>query len=286
MGDPAANNYSPQPATPPSFGLSVDLPVISKGRWQSGITYAPEGCVDGTTLSLYATGEKTPSNRPASVTWVPYILSVYQKCSTLGDDLDEARALGRRALLADTERQLAFEFEQGTISQSEQWQGAATPNTWLTDSTDPAFLTLEGAAVDPDQALRCLDSYLGTHNSGQPGAIHATIDVFDAWAQIEAIKQGSDGKWYTPTGNIVITSPGYTGAAPDDTAYAAGGKWAYATDMPRVFLDDIGPPNKDVQIVDRRNNDVLVLAERVALVEWERCRHAAIQVDIATCDLV
>lgn len=285
MGDPAANNYPAPIASPPEFGLAEWLGFTSKGRWTPGITYAPEGCVDGVTRSLYVVEEKTPTTRPATVTWIPYILSIFETCSTLGDDLDEARARGRRALEVDTERQLGLEFWEGTISQSENWNGAATPNTWLTDSTDPAFLTLEGAAVDPDQALRCLDSYLASHNSGQPGAVHAPVSVFDAWAQIDAIVE-RNGKWYTPTGHIVITSPGYTGSAPDDTAYAAGGQWAYATDLPRVFLADVKVPLTDAQMVDRRNNDVLVLAEREALVEFERCRHGAIQVDILTCDLV
>lgn len=280
MGDPAANNYSPQPATPPSFGLSVDLPVISKGRWQSGITYAPEGCVDGTTLSLYATGEKTPSNRPATVTWVPYILSVFQTCSTLGDDLDEARALGRRALLADTERQLAEEFWNGVISQTENWQGAATPNTWLSDDSDPGFVDLGGPA-HLTHALGCLDQFLSWNNSGQQGAIHATPLARTFWVGLNLLRY-ENGKYLSPNGHVVISSPGYSGDSPDG-AYGDANIWAYATDMPRVFLDDIGPPNKDVQIVDRRNNDVLVLAERVALVEWERCRHAGIQLNLEAC---
>lgn len=285
MGDPAANNYPAPPASPPEFGLTTAIKPITDGRWQGGIKYTPEGCITGTTRSLYQLAEKVPTTRRDEVTWIPYILSTYETCSTFSDDIDEARARARRALEADSERQLALEFWEGTISQSQQWQGADTPNTWLTDSTDPAYVTLASAAVDPATALRCLDTYLGQNNSGQQGAIHAPIPVFDYWAEESSIVF-RDGKWYTPTGHLVITSPGYPGTSPDDSAYAAGSLWAYATDLPRVFMAPVRPMGESVQVVNRRNNDVAPLAERLALAEWERCRHAGIGIDLDTCDLI
>lgn len=281
VAEPAANNYPAAPPSPPTYGLSLAIEPIKSGRWQGGIKYVPEGCTQGTTLSLYKVQEKTPSNRPAEVVWIPYILSYYERCSTLSDDFDEAAGRARRGLLVDTERQLAEEFWSGVISQSEQWQGAVTPNTWLTN----APLTLTGTPTDAVQALICLDAYLGHETTGEIGAIHAPIEVFDVWAAEDVIEKGPDGNWYTPIGNLVITSPGYSGDAPDDSGYPVG-LWAYATDIPRVFLTDVRVPGEALQATDRLNNDMAVLAERIALAEWKRCRHAGIPIDVDTCNLI
>lgn len=279
-GQSAPNPYPALPAAPPTFGLLASLPVVKSGRWQGGISYTPEGCVNGTTRDLYTVGQKTPTARPAAVTWYPYILSVFEKCSTFsGTEDNMARA--RRALLADSERQLGRELWSGTISSGTLPDTTAYPNKWLTK----APLVLEAAPLPPLQGLYCLDAYLGRNNSGQQGIIHAPIEAFDTWKSLQAIQQEADGKWYSPTGHLIIASPGYPGTGPDSRSYPAG-LWAYATDMVRVFMEDIVTPTELRDAVDRRDNTVQVLAERRALAEWSLCRQAGVEMSITTCDLV
>lgn len=271
------------PAVPPSYGLTASLPVESRSleEWGTGITYSPEGCVEGETYDKCDPPTLTPTERPATVEWMPYVLSVYTHCTTFGDAADADLSRATRLLNMDTERQLGHEFWTGELAQASTLpvSNDPWPNGYLA-STDSDDLSADGPK-NLVHALSCLDQYLTDHNGGQPGAVHATAQTVVQWYSLRVI-QKEGGRWRTPNGNIVISSPGYTGSSPEGRAPSDNDIWAYATDIPRIYLS--APMTFPIlEQVDRANNDVLVTAQRMGLVEWERCRHGAVQMLMEVC---
>jgi hypothetical protein len=129
--------------------------------------------------------------------------------------------------------------------------------------------------------MSCLDGYLASHNSGAQGAIHVNVQTLSQWVTLR-IAEFVEGKWYSPGGNLIIASPGYSGNSPLGVT-SDGNIWAYATDMPRIFLTkpQVFPLKSST---DRRTNTTYAKAQRVGLVEWQKCRHAGVRLDMDVCD--
>lgn len=268
-------------AAAPRFGLLASIPTTNDiARWETGITYVPEGCASGENFGEFCEvpQEITDGTTPDAVEWDPYVLSVNELCSTFSGPMDYLTGRVERLLNQDTERQLGAELWDGTVAQS------TTPvlaNTWLADDSDPNFVQLDNGAVDPLDALACLEQYLASNNGGQQGVIHATVQTAAYWESLRLVYK-SGAKCYTYKDTLVVTSPGYTGNSPDGIT-STGNVWAYATDLPRIFLGGVQMYDRPIQAVDRSQNTVQIVAQRFALVEWQRCRHAGIQINISPC---
>lgn len=284
---PSTTPIPAPPATEPLIGLLASItPYKGDDRWmnpEAVISYRPEGCNElGGPDDMCSPADNEFGAGPDTVTWKPYSLSVSERCSTLSGELTEAsRARIKRLMLADTERQLGFEFWDGDLAQTATLPDTEPyPNTWLANVADVDILTESGPAT-LSHGMACLDQYLASNNSGQQGAIHATIQTLNQWVTLRVVEH-VNGKWYSPGGNLVIASPGYTGTDPNGNA-GDNNIWAYATDMPRLF---IGPVLVDpvMSSIDWRNNTVEALARRPALAEFQRCRHAGVRLAIEGCD--
>jgi hypothetical protein len=264
------------PATSPRYGLLASIPVTKNvdPRWTTGISYKPEGCQEGQTFDICDPDTRNDPTSPDVVEWDPYAISVADVCSTFsGVDENNARVL--RLLNADTERQLGAELWDGAVAQS-----GSLENNWLavgSNSHGWTFTDLTGASpAGYLESVSCLEQYLAENNSGQQGVIHATAQVVTAWESFRLVRKVGN-EVLTFQDNLVIASPGYSGSGPDGM-----GIWAYATDMPRIFLDAVQTfPAMDS--IDRSDNTVTVVAQRIALVEWQKCRHAGIEIDIDPC---
>lgn len=280
------------PAAPPVIGLLASLTPFNDPnvRWQNPdavISYLPEGCnQDGAPTDLCEVladvNDLTYSSLPGFVEWRPYSLNVTEVCSTYGSELRENEvARVKRLMLADTERQLGAELWDGALAQAADLPGGDPyPNTWLANVADVDILT-ESGAVTLSHGMACLDSYLAHNNSGQQGAIHATVQALNHWVTLR-IAEFINGKWYSPGGNLIIASPGYSGTDPNGNV-GTDNVWAYATDMPRIFLDKptVAPI---MSSIDRVNNTMYAKGQRLALAEWQRCRHGGVRLALTVCD--
>lgn len=249
--------------------------------WTNGITYEPEGCQKGQTLDPCDPATTTYPDHPAVVEWFPYGLQVTEKCSTFSYR-DDRIARINRLMEMDTERQLGHELWTGAVAETHDLTapGAPWPNTWLADPS--SVEELSAGALTPEDALGCLESYLNSHNGGQQGMIHATPHAAVHWFKSYLVmRDPADGLLKTPLGTIVVVSPGYPGTDPEG-ATGTGNVWAYATDMVRVWLDAVEPYDLE-HTIDRAQNTVQTQADRMGLAEWQRCRHAGVQINITPC---
>lgn len=267
------------PAQPPREGLLTTFgETTGIAEWKRGITYKPEG-VNGSVLNICAPGQRVDPVEQSIVAWMPYILSVSVMCSTFSNYIENA-ARAIRAMNADTERMLGSELWDGHMAKTAtDGAGDPLPNEWLAHQTVDN-LTPTGC-VNPLDGFACLEQYLFDLNSGQPGVIHATAQVATYWAQNYLItRQGN--KLISALGTLVVVSPGYSGNNPDGFQ-GNHDIWAYATDIPRIFLGDIDAPKELVETTDYRDNTVVYQVQRKALVEWELARHGGVQLCINPC---
>lgn len=265
-------------ASPPRFGLLASSPPVTDqgDRWKGGISYAPEGCNDGEVFGTCDYGTETSVlDGPATVSWYPYWLSVTTVCSTFSGVVEDAEVERTRRLLEQqTETLLGYELWAGNNAQIE----TDNPNTWL---ASPDAIDLTG--LEPSglvHGLACLEQYLAENNGGRQGMIHATAQVVTHWESYRLLRREGN-RILTFKDTIVVPSPGYIGTSPTGTI-GDEDVWAYATDAVRIWLGQPDTPNVKNQ-VDRRDNTAYVTIQRPALAEWERCRHAGIQLCVTPC---
>lgn len=272
-----------RPATAPRFGLlaSVDSIIRNEFRWEGGIAYEPEGCVEGTTLGICDPAAMAAPTKPGEVVWYPFQLTIQEECTTSSGEPDNRRARVRRLLEMDTERQLGAELWDGDVAQVEDIPGTAEPypNTWLANVGTVDILT-ESGPVALTHGLACLEEYLAQNNGGQQGMIHATAQTVTHWQTLDLLRRDND-KIVTVKDTVVVISPGYSGNSIDGTI-GTDNIWAYATDMVRVFLGSIQTFTNEEE-VDRDRNNIVVTAWRPGLAEWERCRHGGARLSLTRC---
>lgn len=287
---------NPQPATAPRYGLIVssDPPFDNSDRWMQGLSYSPEGCGSGVAVDPCISGTNVfdPNNRPAKVEWLPYNLIVNEDCSLLpsGDDR-EARVT--RKLSQSQETLIGHELWTGDIASvattdsfhdangdPTSLQSLPWPNTWLAHNADAEILSPPGQAVGLVHGLACLEQYLAA-NGGDQGMIHATAQVVTHWASFRLLRREGN-KLLTMLDTIVVASPGYSGTGPHGQI-ADNDIWAYATDPVYVRLGPVKVEGQGGVAVDYRNNNQVVVAQRPALAEWNKCRHAGVQLAVTLC---
>lgn len=266
-------------AGPPRFGIMASIPMHNDyPRWSTGIKYMPEGCNNGQSFDICDPYDKEDRGMPEEVDWKPFAITVTETCSAFGMSFEERQERVRRLIQSDTERQLGAELWDGAIAQ----QTPDSPNTWLAKSTEPEFVDLTG--VSPAgyvRAIACLEQFLAENNGGQQGVIHATAQLVTVWESFRLLRREGN-KILTFKDTLVIPSPGYSGNDPEGTT-GSDNIWAYATDMPRWVVGDVQGPFDIEESMDRAENTIDVTASRLALIEWERCRHAGIQVLLSPC---
>lgn len=270
-------------AAAPRFGLlaSIVPEKTAEKVWKAGIAYRPEGCVEGSIFDPCEAPERTDPDSPDIVEWNPYIITISDKCSSFSGEWDEYEARVRRRMGMATETLIGNEFWNGTLAQaSTDTDGNDWPNTWLANVADVDILT-ESGAVGLVHGLACLEQYLAENNGGQQGAIHATPQTVTHWESFRLLRREGN-RILTFKDTVVIPSPGYTGDDPNGNV-ADNNVWAYATDMPRIYLGEINVTDAR-QTSDWRDNTMVSVAQRRAMVEFEKCRHGGVRLAMTLCD--
>lgn len=270
-------------AASPRFGLLASIPPqteVAEEVWKGGIAYEPEGCVEGTIFDpCDAPSSRTDPTKAPSVEWYPYILEISEVCSTYSGDGGAEGRITRLMNMA-TETLLGREFWEGNLASTMLVDGDPSPNTWLANVADVDILT-ESGPTGLVHGLACLEQYLSENNGGQQGVIHATPQVVTHWESFRLLRKVGS-LTLTMQDHIVVASPGYTGTDPNGNI-ADSNVWAYATDMPRIFLGQTKTYSRE-ESTDRLNNTVTMVAQRRGLVEFQQCRHAGVRLAVDLCD--
>jgi hypothetical protein len=220
---------------------------------------------------------------PSQVTWLPYEVDAYDRCTLL--DAQQRDFVGRATRLLDaaTPKAVEREFWDGTRAQV-----AGLPNRYLTKSGAATVVNpTPGTPVSFTRGLLLLEQALADNGFGAPGMIHCRPEALDDTAQL---LRRVGNLILTSRDTIVIPGVGYSGRGPIGDAHeypAAGTTWMYATGLVEYretppTLDDWalagGPP--PASAIDRSVNTVTAWARKVALASWDGQAHAAVLINL------
>jgi len=278
------------PAVAPSAtGLLQTVRPITgdDAHWQSGFSFAPNGCLPATIGNPQCDTDLTVSaeDLPAVVDFTPYLVIVSGHCTSLLSS--SGSELGARV-------RAAVELEQGSQIENELWRGDVAqaesfPNLYLAGGSS-VFENLTPSADDaiPGMyALSALQAGLARCNGGARGMIHAARQTVTMWQSMQLLRREGNAilDLYD---NFVIAGAGYDGSDPDGDVDDTGGtQWAYATGIVDVRLSDVfSVPGLDqmAAALDRGRNDFMWTAQRFAAAVWDGCCHVGARVNVCeTC---
>lgn len=254
-------------------------------RWINGFAYECESCDPAQAIPIRCSPSgvlpdgsttKQAGESGGIVEFDPYLVVGADFCSTLDRDRDrEGRA--RRQLLATESFQMESELWLGTIAQAEGYDNPYfAKNGVATDLGSGGFVS---AFAELEQGLaECLN--------GQRGMIHATPLTVSLWYSANLLRV-ENGLLLSALDTIVVTGPGYSGAAPGnpptppaDLDLAAN---AYATGLIYVRRGPLFPADdgNEASRVDWTVNDETIFVERAVAATWSCCL-LTITVDHAT----
>jgi hypothetical protein len=178
---------------------------------------------------------------------------------------------------------------EGRAVEREFWTGAfgTTPHLaanaaiigadGVIEQTAASVVVSGGATVDPVEGLARLEEALGWCY-GAEGVIHAPNSIVASWEAYGLLRR-EGGRLRSPSNHMVVSGDGYPGTGPDGSQPTAS-RWVYATGAVQVRRGPVevrGTTN--AEIVDRAKNDVIVVAERTYVIDWDCC-HLAILISL------
>lgn len=281
------------PARPPRYSLLIAAPSITDGaRWQAGVTFAPEGCGDGGRVAidcLGGTDPLDPADNPDWETSDAYGVWAADRCSTFGLRARDYAGRARRQLAATESFQIADEVWGGSLVGDPVLLGSGivNANRPLTSPDSDQITTSPQTVTD---GIAMVVGALGACGQGRQGMVHMSSQMLQQAISAFAVYRDS-GLWYTAMGHLVVADDGYSGAGPGG-APPVTTQWIYGTSMMHVrlgevqlvpTLDEEGPAGNEIDwpaAVDPYTNLVTVIAQRLALVEWDRCCHVAAEIAV------
>jgi hypothetical protein len=189
-------------------------------------------------------------------------------------------------LLATQSKRIAEEFWTGAEARADGWD-----NRYLAHLASDVLS--DSGAVSATVGLACLEQYLADCSGGEPGMIHAPRQVVTHWKALGLVTF-ENGLVRTVLQTIVVPDAGYDGSGPQQAVNGAptpavdGSIWAYATSPVEVRLGPVDAqpaPDSVWEVVDRDTNDFTVFAQRLAMVTFDNCCHAAVEMDLPLCGI-
>jgi hypothetical protein len=285
---PASTNAAPSQVinppqlTPPRVSLlsSADLITDPDGRWEAGYGYSPEGCGEGG-IGLICPAPNTIKEacpNPAITAFNPYYVYAADKCSTW--------SYRERDFYGRAQRKLAV---------VESWY---LENELMTDSLnlgnspiiDPAAVVVTAGAVSAINGLAAIEGAIADCSRGTGRMmIHVRPEILVLLAHNNGIRREGN-VWLTPLDNIVVPGRGYPGTGPTGQPIGSS-EWIYATSMVQIRRGKLvltpeqeektadNPQGIPAAAIDRRHNDIMVIAERIVSAAWDpTCCHLAAEV--------
>jgi len=275
------------PSRPPRYSLLVAAAIIDDDhRFDEGIRWLPEWVGDGHVSAIDPSTGNTAARAssiaaiPAELTADPILLWAGEKASTLGSFGRDYVGRVRRKLAATESFQAAKELWDGAVGTP----AGATQQYFTSLASDR--LTAVGTPVPVGTAFADLEAGLAAGLAGQRGMIHTTPQVLSlAYQARVVVDAGTAGQplWLTPMGHVVVADAGYSGDGPAGEVASTASQWVMATAMVSVRLGPISMKPRDaalLEAVDYANNDVVVLADRPCVLQWDENVHYAAEVNV------
>lgn len=243
------------------FGLlSVVTPrPVGNSRWENGVEWEPLTCDPASGIGPVDCDPETetiglPKKFPVPGgvdDAVPFTIYGSHLCSPSGHTLEYAQQRATEHLLAREEARAEQAIWTGDLGN--------TPN--FTEGTDSA-----GGALEPRLAIAEAEQYIATAY-GSLGTIHMSRYLAAILLAEEALEVRGT-RLYTRLGTPVVAGAGYPGTSPS----GAAGWWIVAAPALMVYRSEVfTPTNRAGDLLDRAQNNMHGVAERVYLVGWDDC---------------
>ena len=261
--------------------LSAVEPVyLEDPHWQAGLEWETDCSVEASSTlppCPEALEEKAVDGGLLFCTAEPFTVMGSYKCSTGGRTAIEALNIATNRLRMNKEKSIERIFWTGTSA-----VGNVNPSLQGGNSScgiTPINLTPEDCPLSPVDGIAALESSIVECVPGGIGVIHLNFGVLAYIAAAHLLRE-VDGKFYTPTGQLIVAGAGYPGSGPSNIPSSPGTTWLFATGPLAVFASDIffTPPHID-QAVERLKNDITFFAEQTFSVVWDCCVFA-VQIEI------
>lgn len=263
------------------YGL-VDsaIPIDTTDRHAAcGIQFEPLACEPSL---LTHDGCPTPAPAKVITRGIPLVeadpFTVYHPIACSAPSFTDAslRARVTAQLNRGESRAVEQAFWEGNVLGVPLAQGLA--NAALSDD---AIVLSGGVCLSPCGALGALEGALADcYGSG--GYIHAPAAAMPALFH-DGYVQRDGTRLRTPMGTTIIAGGGYPGTGPDGAAPSPGCVWVFASGSVYLWRSAVdftaGDPS---EIINRENNDMVLIAERTYVVAFDCCLFA-VQMDVSCC---
>lgn len=260
-----------------SFGLltSVKPVSLSDPHWQSGLEWESDCVARGfsTVLSCDVPPfQKDPDGGLVHCSATPFTVTGSYKCSTGGRSAADPLKIAKNRLKNNKERDVEYIFWTGNSS-----VGPISPSLQGGNETcdsGPIDITPVSGPLNPVAAIAALESNIAECVPGGVGVIHVNFGVL-SYLTNNYLAVERNGKFYTPTGQLIVAGAGYPGSGPGNVPASPGQTWVFATGPVAVYNgDEFYTPSTFDQAVDRIINNVTFFAEQTYAVIWECCSFA------------
>jgi hypothetical protein len=280
------NPITAPPATPARYSLltAAGANGVSGGTdWQIGVTWLPESC-GGSHLSKASEAvqaERTPGARTEAVHSSPFYVWAEDNATATPVTQRDWQGRARRRLEATQSFQIARELWTGAFTTSTETADERSP--FLADTTQVADVQASGQT-----AIGIAEALAMEQSEGRRIMIHVPIPVLeDTMADGSYVMRDTGGVLTTAMGSIVVADAGYDGSAPELYDGASDGMWVYTSTLVQVRLDAIELLPASLanalgiaQALGRPRNDMMVLAQRLALYVLDPCARIAVSTDV------
>lgn len=273
----------PTRVTSPYGLFSVaQLPTESNSHWMLGVrtelgTCAPAN-VTTDSCAVTGNGTKVQVDAISTVGATPFTVYSIPACGTVGF-VDDAEKYARDALINGEQRAVEREFWTGAAGTTPHLAANAQvlSSDGTIEQTVATVVVSGGASVDPTEGLGLLEEALAWCY-GAEGVIHAPPSVVTSW-EARGLVRHVGSTLRSPGNHLIARGDGYPGTGPDGSMPAIS-RWVYATGAVQLRRGDIEvKASTSAQVVDRSKNDVILVAERTYVIDWECC-HLAIPIKI------
>lgn len=242
-------------ATAVGGGILAQARPLPDG-WESGVDFATEAClIAGEHLFCPDSPTAKQFQSTSLAEFKAYGVEVSVVCTTLGGERARAEREARafQALRAKEEGSVGFVLATG-----ETQAGQDTTNPSLADATSG------GAAATAAAALAILEDSIASNLMGLLAWVHVTpatlVELVDA-----GVLYRDMGNWRTPSGHVVVASPGYVGNIDDEIVATT-----------EVFAS-VGEIDL-VRTVDRTDNRYMAVHEAPALAVFDPCFNVSVAI--------
>lgn len=242
------------PASVVGGGVLGNAGTLPAG-WENGVQFA------GTEVCLVAGSHQfcptSPTDKEFQGTDIAEFDAFGVEVSVVCTTLTSAEA---RIARAQSVLPTVAEFNVGTVLATGEINGVDTGNPDLADATDI------GDAATAADGLAIIEGSIATNLRGHLAWVHVAPSTLTALVAADVVYLDDTGQWRTPTGHLVVASPGYETPLADLIVATT-----------EVFAE-VGAVEQ-VRMVDWTDNRHLAVHEAPALAVFDPCFNVSVDIN-------